>query len=116
MKLLKKFWLGFLAAFPLSAGALSPLINGGAAVGVGIIGVSVWRSMSPVNINEALNFFTSCWTCQIFSDVMVAMSNLLPGIYSALGRIVIPMAVSLLVVLTAWRLTAGFFNAKFVFQ
>ena len=112
MKLLKKFWLGFLAAFPLSAGALSPLIIGGAAVGVGIIGVSVWRSMSPVNINEALNFFTSCWTCQIFSDVMVAMSNLLPGIYSALGRIVIPMAVSLLVVLTAWRLTAGFFNAK----
>ena len=112
MKLLKKFWLGFLAAMPLSAGAVTPLIIGGAAVGVGIIGVSIWRTAAPVNISEALDFFTSCWTCQIFSDIMVSMSNLLPGIYSALGRIIIPMSVSLLAVLIAWRLMSGFANAK----
>ena len=112
MKLLKKFWVGFLAAMPLTVGAVTPLVIGGAAVGVGIIGVSIWRTVAPVNISEALDFFTSCWTCQIFSDIMVSMSNLLPGVYSALGRIIIPMSVSLLVVLTAWRLMSGFVNAK----
>jgi hypothetical protein len=112
MKLLKKFWLGFLAAMPLSAGAVTPLVIGGAAVGVGIIGVSIWRTVSPVNISEALDFFTSCWTCQIFSDIMVSMSNLLPGIYTALGRIIIPMSISLLAVLIAWRLMSDFINAK----
>lgn len=112
MKALKKFWLTLVAMMPLSAGAIAPLVVGGVALGVGIVGVSVWRSVSPVSISDALDFFTSCWTCQIFSDVMVAMSNLLPGVYKALGRIVIPMSVTLLAVLIAWRLTSGFFNAK----
>lgn len=112
MKWLKKFWLGFIAAMPLSAGAITPLVIGGAAVGVGIIGVSIWRTVAPVNISGALDFFTSCWTCQIFSDIMVSMSNLLPGVYSALGRIIIPMSASLLAVLIAWRLMSGFVNAK----
>ena len=112
MKMLKNFWLGFLAAMPLSAGAVAPLVIGGAAVGVGILGVSIWRNVAPVNISESLDFFTSCWTCQMFSDVMAAMSNLLPGVYSALGRIVIPMSVTLLAVLMAWRLTSGYLNAK----
>lgn len=112
MKALKKFWLWLIALLPLSAGAVAPLIVGGVAVGVGIIGVSVWRTVSPVSISDALDFFSSCWTCQIFSDVMVAMSNLLPGVYKALGRIVIPMSITLLAVLIAWRLTSGFFNGK----
>lgn len=112
MKALKKFWLWLIALLPLSAGAVAPLVIGGVAVGLGIIGVSVWRTASPVSISDALDFFSSCWTCQIFSDVMVAMSNLLPGVYKALGRIVIPMSVTLLAVLVAWRLTSGFFNGK----
>ena len=112
MKVLKKIWLYLVALMPLSAGAVTPLVIGGAALGVGIVGVSVWRSVSPVSISDALDFFTSCWTCQIFSDVMIVMSNLLPGVYKALGRIVIPMSVTLLVILIAWRLTSGFFNAK----
>lgn len=112
MKLLKKFWIAFLASMPFAAGAVAPLVVGGVALGVGIIGVSIWRTVAPVNIGEALNFFSSCWTCQIFSDVMLAMSDLLPGVYSALGRIVIPMSATLLVVLTAWRLMSGFFNMK----
>jgi len=112
MKTLKKFWLWIVAMMPLSAGAVTPLVIGGAVVGTGIIGISVWRSVSPVSISDALDFFTSCWTCQIFSDVMVAMSNLLPGVYKALGRIVIPMSITLLAVLVAWRLTFSFFNSK----
>jgi len=112
MKWIKKFWLGFVAAMPLSAGAVAPIVISGIAVGVGIVGASVWRSVAPVNVGEALDFFTTCWTCQMFSDVMVAMSNLLPGVYRALGRIVVPFSVTLLAVLFAWRLTSGFFNAK----
>ena len=112
MKMLKKFWLGFLALFPLSAGAISPLVIGTAAVGAGIIGVSIWRTVAPVNMADALDFFTSCWTCQIFSDVMIAMSNLLPGVYYAIGKIVIPMSATLLAVFIAWRLSAGFLNGK----
>ena len=112
MKVLKKFFLGFLAAMPISAGAVAPLVIGTLAAGVGIIGVSIWRSVSPVNLEQAFSFFSSCWTCQVFSDVMLTMSNILPGIYRALGKIIIPMSASLLAVFVAWRLFAGFFNNK----
>ena len=113
MKVLKKFWLWFIALFPLSAGAVVPLVIGGAAVGVGIIGVSIWRTASPVDMASALDFFSSCWTCQIFSDVMISMSNLLPKVYSAIGKIVIPMSATLLAIFIAWRMGAGFINGKF---
>ncbi len=96
----------------MSAWAVSPLAIGGVTLFAGIIGISIWRNISPVSIGDALSFFSSCWTCQIFSDVMVVMSNILPSIYKSLGRIVIPMSVTLLAVLVAWRLTSGFANAK----
>ena len=112
MKALKKFWMLFIAAMPISAGAIAPLVLGTLGVGVGIIGVSIWQNVSPVNISEAFSFFSSCWTCQIFSDVMIAMSNLLPGVYKAIGRVVIPMSATLLALFMAWRLASGFFNGK----
>ena len=112
MKVLKKFWLMLVAMMPISAGAIAPLVLGALAVGAGIIGVSIWRNVSPVNIQEALDFFSSCWTCQIFSDVMIAMSNLLPGVYKSIGRVIIPMSATLLAVFMAWRLFAGFINGK----
>ena len=112
MKALKKFFIGFLASMPISAGAVAPLVVGLAAAGVGIIGVSVWRSISPVNLEQAFAFFSSCWTCQVFSDVMLTMSNILPGIYRALGKVIIPMSASLLAIFVAWRLFSGFFNNK----
>lgn len=113
MKVLKNFWLWFIALFPFGAGAVVPLVIGGAAIGVGIIGVSVWRTASPVDMASALDFFSSCWTCQIFSDVMISMSNLLPKVYSAIGRVVIPMSATLLAVFIAWRMMSGFINGKF---
>ena len=112
MKALKKFWLMFVAAMPLSASALHPLVIGGIAAGVGILGASIWRSISPVNVQQAYQFLSSCWTCQMFSDIMLTMSNLLPGIYKSLGTVIIPMSASLLAVFIAWRLFAGFFNNK----
>ena len=112
MKLLKKFCLMFVAMFPFAAGAIAPIVVGGIAAGVGILGMSIWRTASPVNMQEALDFFTSCWTCQMFSDIMLAVSNLLPGVFKSIGQVVIPMSATLLGVLIAWRLTAGFLNNK----
>jgi hypothetical protein len=40
------------------------------------------------------------------------MSNLLPGVYKSIGRVVIPMSATLLAVFIAWQLFAGFFNGK----
>ena len=112
MNILKKFWFWFIAAMPISAGAVAPLVIGGLAAGVGIIGVSIWRSVSPVDMQQAFSFFSSCWTCQMFSDIMLTMSNILPGIYRSLGKIIIPMSATLLAIFIAWRLFSGFFNNK----
>ncbi len=113
MKALKKFWLWFIALMPFSAWGVAPLVVGGAAVGVaGIIGVSIWRTAAPVDMKDALDFFTSCWTCQIFSDVMISMSNLLPKVYASLGRVVIPMAGTLLAIFIAWNFLSSALNNK----
>ena len=62
MNRLKKFWIVFLSFLPFGAGAVSPLIIGGIA-GVGAIaGFSIYRSMAPVDMSEALKFFSSCWS------------------------------------------------------
>ena len=110
MKSLKKFWVWFIALMPFSAWGIAPLVLGGAAVGVGLIGVSVWRTASPVDMASALDFFTSCWTCQIFSDVMISLSNLLPRVYGALGRVVIPMSATLLAIFIAWNIFSNAIN------
>ena len=112
MNRLKKFWILFVSFLPLTAGAVAPLVIGGIA-GLGVIvGFSIFRTASPVNMADAMNFFSSCWSCQMFSDVMAAMSNLLPRAYSAIGTVVIPVAAGLSAVWFAWKLFGGFFNAK----
>ena len=113
MKALKKFWIWFVALMPFSAWGVAPLVVGGlVAGGVGIIGVSIWRTASPVDMASALDFFSSCWTCQIFSDVMISMSNLLPKVYNSLARVVIPMSATLLAIFIAWNLFYSMINNK----
>ena len=112
MKVLKKFWMILLALIPTSASALNPVIIGTILGATGIVGVSIWRSFSPVDMKEAYNLFSSCWTCQIFSDIMLTMSKVVPNIYKSLGHVIIPMAASLLAVLMAWQLLSGFLNNK----
>lgn len=110
MSKLKKFLIVFFSFLPLSAGALIPLaLIAGFA---GIAGFSIWRSVAPVNPNEAMQFFSSCWTCEMFSGVMSAMSNILPNIYTQIGAIVIPMLVILTAVYFTWTIASGFLNAK----
>lgn len=112
MNVLKKFWIVFLSFLPLSAGAVVPLLIGGVLGGAGILGFSIYRSMSPANMSDALSFFSSCWSCQMFSDVMLTMSNLLPVCYHAIGSVVIPFVVALCAIWFAWQVGAGFINAK----
>ncbi|MBO5946744.1 MAG: hypothetical protein J6Q44_01205 [Alphaproteobacteria bacterium] len=112
MNRLKKFWITFLSFLPFTAGAAAPFIIGGIA-GVGVIaGFSIYRSTAPVDMNGAYSFFSSCWSCQMFSDIMATMSNILPRIYSALGHVIIPFAVMLSAIWFAWRLVDNFINQK----
>ena len=112
MNWLKKFWIVFVSFLPFAAGAVAPFVVG-AIAGVGVLaGFSIYRSVAPVNMNDALNFFTSCWSCQMFSDILGTLSNILPGVYSAIGAVVIPFAVVLLAIWFAWQLLSSFMNAK----
>ena len=112
MNRLKKFWIVFLSFLPFTAGAVAPLVVGGIA-GVGVIaGFSIYRSMSPVNMADAYSFFSSCWSCQMFSDIMLTMSRILPLVYNAIGRTIIPFAIILTAVFFAWRLASNFLNSK----
>lgn len=112
MNRLKKFWITFLSFLPFTAGAAAPFIVGGIA-GVGVIaGFSIYRSTTPVDMNGAYSFFSSCWSCQMFADIMATVSNILPRIYSALGHVIIPFAVMLSAIWFAWRLVDNFLNQK----
>ncbi|MBQ8293787.1 MAG: hypothetical protein IJX89_00150 [Alphaproteobacteria bacterium] len=112
MNWLKKFWIVFLSFLPFGAGAVAPWIIG-AVAGIGAIaGFSIYRSGVPVDMADAMQFFSSCWTCQMFSDVMSTMSNLLPKVYHALGTVIIPMSAALMAIWFAWKLLQGFLNSK----
>lgn len=111
MNRLKNFWIVFFSLLPFSAGAVAPLLIGGLA-GVGVIaGFSIYRSVAPVNMADALSFFSSCWSCQMFSDIMATMSNLLPRAYHAIGQAIIPITIGLTAVWFAWNLLAGYIGA-----
>lgn len=112
MNKLKKFWIVFLSFLPFSAGAIAPFVVGSIA-GLGVIaGFSIYRTAAPVNMADALNFFSSCWSCQMFSDIMSTMSGLLPRVYSAIGSVIVPFSAGLMAVWFAWKLFSGFINAK----
>ena len=112
MNRLKKFWIVFLSFLPFSAWGMAPFVVGGIAGAIGITGFSIYRTVSPVNMQDALNFFSTCWTCQMFSEIMATMSGLLPKAYSAIGSAMLPVAAGLVAVWFAWKLFSGFLNAK----
>lgn len=109
---LKKFWIIFLSFLPFEAGAVAPFVIGGIASVVAIAGFSIYRSSAPVNMSDALSFFSSCWSCQMFSDILSAMSDLLPRAYSAIGTATIPMLFGLTAIWFAWRLLSGYIGIK----
>lgn len=97
---------------PFSAGAVAPVVVGLVA-GAGVLaGFSIYRTSVPVNMSDAMSFFSSCWSCQMFSDIIGTLSNILPNVYHAIGAIVIPFAAALLAIWFAWQLLASYMNAK----
>ncbi len=112
MNWIKKFWITFISFLPFGAGAVAPFVVAGIA-GVGVIaGFSIYRTAAPVNMADAMKFFSTCWTCDMFSDIMGTMSNLLPKVYHAIGTVILPFAAGLMAVWFAWKLVSGFFNGK----
>ncbi len=112
MSRLKKFWIAFLSLLPFTAGAWAPFVVALAAGGITIAGYSIYRSVNPVNMVDAYQFFSSCWSCDMFSSVMSTMSDILPKIYSSLGYVIIPFAILLMAIWFAWELTSNFINEK----
>ena len=109
---LKKFWIVFLSFLPFSAGAAAPFVVG-AIAGLGVIaGFSIYRTSVPVDMADAMNFFSTCWSCQMFSDIMATISGLIPRVYNAIGAVILPFSAGLLAVWFAWKLFSGFINAK----
>lgn len=108
MNKLKKFWIVFLSFLPFGSAAVAPLLVGIVA-GAGVVtGYSIYRSMSPVDVADAFKFFSSCWSCQMFADIMSILSSTLSRAYSALGRIIVPVAVALTLVWVAWQIIKSF--------
>ncbi|MCL2748930.1 MAG: hypothetical protein FWE50_02540 [Alphaproteobacteria bacterium] len=108
MNRFKKFWIIFLSFLPLSAGAIAPLAIGAIGGGALIAGFSIYRSMAPVNLHDALSFFSSCWSCGMFNDIMLIMSDILPRIYSAIGEVCIPIALALTAIYFGWEIIKGY--------
>lgn len=112
MNRFRKFWIVFLSFLPFAAGAVAPWVVG-AIAGVGVLaGFAIYRTAVPVNMSDALNFFSTCWSCQMFSDVIGTMSDILPGVYSAIGAVIIPFAAAFLAIWFAWQLLSNYMNAK----
>lgn len=108
--MLKKFWITFLSFLPFGASAVSPWLIGGIAAIGGVAGFSIYRSMSPTNMADSLKFFSSCWSCQMFSDLMSTMSNILPRVYSALGTTIVTFAIGVTAVWIAWQIFKSYTN------
>lgn len=113
MNPIKKIWIVFLSLLPFGAGAVAPFVIGGLA-GLGVIaGFSIYRTAAPVDMADAMNFFSTCWSCQMFGDIMATMSNILPPIYSAIGKVIIPFSGALLCVWLVWHVSSGMLASKY---
>ncbi len=113
MKWSKKFWTVFLSFLPFGAGAVPLWLVGLGAGALSIVGYSVYRSVAPVDMVDSLKFFSTCWSCQFFSDIMATLSSVVSRVYAALGRVTVTMVLALTGIWLAWRIASNFIDAKF---
>jgi hypothetical protein len=116
MKKIKNFLVGLLFYVPFGAHAIAPLLVGALIIlGAGLvttIGTSVYRTIAPLNMNESLQFFSSCWSCHVFSGLLSSLSMFIPKIYTAIGNSIIPIAVGLTFVWFAWKILEDYIKLK----
>ena len=108
--LLKKLFFIVILIFPSCANAVAPIVIKLIAGGVAVTGFSIYRSNIPVNFADAVDFFSSCWSCSIFSNIIQEMSLILPKIYSSIGNIFIPLSIALTFIWFAWNLLSGYIS------
>jgi len=111
---MKKFFaiLAGITIPAFSASAIVPLVLGAGLTVVGVAGFSIYRSMSPVNMSDAFSFFSSCWTCNLFSNIFATLSGMLPNIYSAIGYVTIPIALALTLIWITWTVLASWIGVQ----
>lgn len=113
MKCSKKIWITFLSFLPFGAAAAPLWLVGLGAGLLSIAGYSIYRSNVPVDMIDSLKFFSTCWSCQLFSDVMSRLSAVLPVLYGALGRVTVTMVLALSGIWIAWRIASNFIESKY---
>ena len=111
MNPLKKFWIIFLSFLPFGAGAIPLLWTLGLTAAATLVGAT-YRYFSPVNVAESMEFFSTCWTCEIFSDILTELSKILPKLYNTLGELIIPLSIALSAIWFTWRITDNFLNGN----
>ena len=113
MSRLKKFLIVFFSFLPFGGASAFVWQAIGILAGItAIAGYSIYRSNVPVDMSGALDFFSSCWTCNVFSSILGSLSNVLTKIYINIGEIMIPIAIMLVVIYFTWTLLSGFLNAN----
>lgn len=93
-----------------AASAALPVLPIAAAVAV--LSAVVYRSFVETNTSAALDFFSSCWSCQIFGGVTNGISATAAAAYANLGEFVALLAVILTPIYFAWILMGGYLTAK----
>ncbi len=106
----RKLFFIFLLIFPNVANAVAPIVIKLIAGGVATAGFSIYRSSIPMNFRDSVDFFSSCWSCGIFSDIIRELSSILPKIYSNIGEIFIPLSISLTCIWFSWNLLSGYIS------
>ena len=115
MNRLKKFWIIFFPLFiasTASAGILGTIFSGLVTTVVINTGISLLRTAIPYDMPGALEFFSTCWTCQMFADIIAIMSGFVYKIYMSVGAVTVNLVLILTAVWFAWKLFSGFINAK----
>lgn len=97
---------------PFGASAVAPLAIAIAVAVGGIAGFSIFRSFVPVNIETAMRYFSSCWSCDLFSEILSSLSSFIPKIYNAIGSAMIPMAAGLTFIYFTWLLLSDYIKVK----
>lgn len=82
------------------------------AVSFALTGFANYKSYSLLTMDGAFNFFSSCWTCGIFSGIINAFSSLLNVVYLSLGEFMIYIMVLVTAVWIAYEILMSFIKAK----
>lgn len=92
--------------------AVAPVVVGLIVGAVGIAGYSIYRSNTPVDMLSAFDFFSSCWSCNLFGGIISGLSDIISATYSSLADIIFLSIVLITAIWIAWGILSHYL-AKF---